>query len=622
MLLGTPLINLYYRLLGAKIGKRCFIATPFLSMADMITLGDDCSIGQDARLLGYIVEDGWLKIGTISLGDNCFVGARSVININTAMEDNAVLDDMSMLPNGIIPNGQFFSGSPARKTAVPADHITAQQIDENKTTLLETINSGFLHYFAMVFVTLVYYSSFLPSLMIIKYFYDQGNYLVTTLLATPIAAVVFFVVHFSAIYLVKQIFMREAKPGTYALTSLYYLRQWMILKMLDIDEIGVLADSLFFPLLLKKLGARIGKKVEMGEAPFIIPDFLTIDEGGFTASSVAIAWPSVHKGVIRYGNVEIKEKAFIGNVGLLPTGTTIGKGGLLGCMSIPPSDHRAEEEDSAWLGSPPMFLPTREIIGGFPDNVTFNPSKRLYYTRMAIESIRVLLPTTCALILLCNLYYVLDFLLANTSILTTSVLLPIADLGINLVIISGLIGLKWGLLGRVKACIKPLWDVFIWKNDIREFSYGYYINPHLTDLIVGTPFIAFLFRAMGAKIGKRTYIETDGFAEFDLISVGDDVCINRDSLIQTHLYEDRIFKLDNLLIKDGCNIGVGSMVLYNTVMEPNSSLGSFSLLMKGECLPTNTRWEGSPAQSTVFTIPNLPITQEDYEKVPVDAYVD
>ena len=106
-----------------------------------------------------------------------------------------------------------------------------------------------------------------------------------------------------------------------------------------------------------------------------------------------------------------------------------------------------------------------------------------------------------------------------------------------------------------------------------------------------------LVRCLGTKIGKKTYIGTARFAEFDLISIGDNVCINAETLIDTHLYEDRIFKVSTIDIHEGCNVGVGSVVLYDTVMEKNASLGNLSLLMKGERLPEGTRWQGIPAQS-------------------------
>jgi hypothetical protein len=38
------------------------------------------------------------------------------------------------------------------------------------------------------------------------------------------------------------------------------------------------------------------------------------------------------------------------------------------------------------------------------------------------------------------------------------------------------------------------------------------------------------------------------------------------------------------------------LVLYDTLMEEGSSLGSLSLLMKGEVLPADTHWQGIPAR--------------------------
>lgn len=70
-----------------------YVGTP-----DLLNVGENTSIGSDSKLNGYIVEDGWLKIGTIAIGDRCYVGPRSVIGINTTIESDAVLDDMSMLP--------------------------------------------------------------------------------------------------------------------------------------------------------------------------------------------------------------------------------------------------------------------------------------------------------------------------------------------------------------------------------------------------------------------------------------------------------------------------------------------------------------------------------------------
>ena len=78
-LAGTPLMPLYCRLMGERVGANCYINSGFLLAYDLLTIGDNTSINLDAHLLGYTVEDGMLIIGPIHIGRDCFVGTHSVI---------------------------------------------------------------------------------------------------------------------------------------------------------------------------------------------------------------------------------------------------------------------------------------------------------------------------------------------------------------------------------------------------------------------------------------------------------------------------------------------------------------------------------------------------------------
>jgi non-ribosomal peptide synthetase-like protein len=114
----------------------------------------------------------------------------------------------------------------------------------------------------------------------------------------------------------------------------------------------------------------------------------------------------------------------------------------------------------------------------------------------------------------------------------------------------------------------------------------------------GTPFLSWYLRLLGARIGRRVYLETTDFSEFDLARIGDEAALNADCTVQTHLFEDRIMKMSHVDIGPGCSVGTGSLVLYDTRMDPGSNLGALSLLMKGEVLPAGTAWAGSPARVT------------------------
>lgn len=600
-LTGSPLLHLYFRLLGASIGSNVHLGSMQMLTPDLTSIGQNTSIGADTHLHGYIIEDGWLKIGTIHIGDDCYIGARCVLGVNACVENHAVLEDMTMLAEGgVISEGVYCSGSPAVSRALPKDHVTRNQLKAQPARLWELSLFTALHYLGIVFVMLMYYLSFLPGISLITYFYDQGYYWTTMLLAVPAGAIIFLISYYCMMVVCKKLMMDKVKPGTYPLKSVYYLRHWIIEKMFDVDEISIMADTLYFPAFLRLLGAKLGKGVEMGETPHIIADLVSIEEGGFTASSVALAWPQVHQGYITFAPVRIGKKGFAGNVSLIPGNQEIGEGGLLGCLSITPDNNQSAQADSAWLGSPAVFLPNREIFVGYSDKSTYNPPKKLYFLRLAIEFFRIVLPTTLSFIALFNLLYVLDYMVNQYSWRFAALVLPFADFFITVALVALLVGLKWLLLGKLKPLTKPIWDVFIWKNDIIEYSYNYYTNPHFTNKVLGTPFALWLHRCLGTKVGKRVFTDSAEFSEFDLISIGDDVCINADTIIQTHLYEDRIFKVSHVTINSGCTVGVGSIVLYNTLMEEGSTLGSLSLLMKGECLPAHTQWAGIPAQSTSF----------------------
>jgi non-ribosomal peptide synthetase-like protein len=124
-------------------------------------------------------------------------------------------------------------------------------------------------------------------------------------------------------------------------------------------------------------------------------------------------------------------------------------------------------------------------------------------------------------------------------------------------------------------------------------AYESVMAPAIAPLL-GTPFVATFLRLIGCKVGRQCYIESTLFSEFDLVKIGDQAELNAGSIIQTHLFEDRIMKSSYLEVQDGATVGNMAVVLYDAVMEPGARLGPLSLLMKGETLAKGSRWHGIP----------------------------
>ena len=77
--------------------------------------------------------------------------------------------------------------------------------------------------------------------------------------------------------------------------------------------------------------------------------------------------------------------------------------------------------------------------------------------------------------------------------------------------------------------------------------------------------------------------------------------MNDDSVLQSHLFEDRVLKASALRIGRRCEVGAVSVILYDSQMEDGAQLDALSLLMKGERLPAGTAWAGSPARRHIET---------------------
>src|SRR5262249_30233998 len=160
---GTPLMNLYYRLMGARVGKNCIIDTPLCAIFDLVSIGDDTCIGAESQLLGYKVEDGMLVIGGIDTGSRCFIGTHSALAINTKMEDDSYLDDMSLLPEGaVMKSKEARRGSPAE----PAE-VNLPCINEERARGKHPLFFGLVHFLVNGVVGVLTLLSAVPPLALV-----------------------------------------------------------------------------------------------------------------------------------------------------------------------------------------------------------------------------------------------------------------------------------------------------------------------------------------------------------------------------------------------------------------------------------------------------------------------
>jgi non-ribosomal peptide synthetase-like protein len=115
LLLGTPLLSLYFRGLGARIGHRVNINTLTLWDWDMLTIEDDAILGGESVIQGHLVDGGRIHMDRVIIGKQATVGSRASVmpgcqvGARSTLAANAV-----MKKNDKVPDDEIWGGIPAK----------------------------------------------------------------------------------------------------------------------------------------------------------------------------------------------------------------------------------------------------------------------------------------------------------------------------------------------------------------------------------------------------------------------------------------------------------------------------------------------------------------------------
>ncbi|GAA4904314.1 non-ribosomal peptide synthetase-like protein [Actinomycetospora succinea] len=118
MLTGTPFLPVALRRFGARIGRRTWIATTYLTEFDLVEIGDDAAVGPGVSLQTHLFEDRVMKMSTVRVEPGATVGARSVVLYDATVGADVDLDRLSLLMKGEeLGEGGRWRGIPARGVA-------------------------------------------------------------------------------------------------------------------------------------------------------------------------------------------------------------------------------------------------------------------------------------------------------------------------------------------------------------------------------------------------------------------------------------------------------------------------------------------------------------------------
>jgi len=581
----------YARALGAKIGDDVDLHT-LPPVTGWLRLGKGCAVEAETDLSGWWLDGDLLRLGPVRIGAGATVGTRSMLFPGARVGKRAEIVAGSAV-TGQVPTGQRWAGVPATKTG-RANHSWPKQRPPRTARWALMYGAGGFG------LTLLPLAAAAAGLAVLAALWPAGSgaaLLPGLLLAVPAATVAGVLGYALLLLAAVRLLSLGLRTGHHALHSRQAWQAWTVIQLMD-QARGVLfplyASSLT-PVWLRALGMKVGAGVEASTV-LALPSMTTVGDGAFLADDTLIAPYELGGGWLRIDAAEIGERAFLGNSGMTAPGRSVPDRGLVGVLSATP---KKAKKGSSYLGMPPMKLPRRADSADHA--LTYAPSAALRRQRGLVEILRlvpVMLSVGLALGVLAGLRALAEALAGALGAgggwavagLASGAVLLAAGLLACLVSLAA----KWLLIGRFTAVEHPLWSGHVWRDELADTFTEVLAAPWLLNSVPGTPLMSLWLRGLGARIGRGVWCESYWLPEADLVTLGDGVSVNRGCVVQTHLFHDRIMRMDAVVLEAGSTLGPHGIVLPGSTIGARTTLGPASLVMRGETVPPDSRWLGNP----------------------------
>jgi non-ribosomal peptide synthetase-like protein len=609
LLSGSSMYRWWLRALGAKVGRDVVIGSITLRAPDLLDIGEGCSIGNAVNFENARVEHGRLLLGPITLEAHSAVGSYAVLEGNTRLKAWAHLEGQSALRDGhTVPVARTWTGSPARDLG-PFD--TQVQRPRPPYRAWQQWAEGVYFVAGALLIATLFFLPVFPSFVLIDWVDDVDRFpwlaaddtgwqlLKYFLLAFPAAAVLLVCTALLSAG-IRWTVLPRLRPGSWPVHSALYCAKWLVNQIQEssLHVVHGVYATLYAPWWYRLLGAKVGRDAEISSALGLVPDMLTLGDETFIADAVMLGDEHIDGGWMTMRPTVISKRSFVGNGSYIPDGTILPENVLIGVHSTAPANAQMREGDT-WLGSPPLHLPAREETAGFPEYLTFKPSAGRRLARGLIEAFRIVAPH--AIVISVGYTIVLKVMpYAGEGLWWTAVgYLTLAGLLYGLGTYLFVVALKWLLMGRYRKRSTPMWTPFVWLSEGVTNLFEGIAVPNFMRYLRGTPWLPLAFNLLGCHIGKGVYMDTTDITEFDCVHIGDHSELNALTCPQTHLFEDRIMKIDEVHIGSRVYLGPRSAVLYSAEVGNDAWLGPLTLVMKGESIPPASKWTGCPAAPAV-----------------------
>jgi non-ribosomal peptide synthetase-like protein len=599
---GSPLAALHLRALGARIGPGALVLTTHIPVCtDLLTIGAGAVVRKDSFLNAYRIVDGYVETGPVRVGEGAVVGEMTVLDVHTVLGDRAELAHASSLhPGQSVPAGERWLGSPAEPSGRTPERLPPARCGRPRRIVyaLLQLSGSFLLWTPLLIgaanLLLPEYEELGQQELLDPATYGRHALAASALFWAAITAGLVLAV------LLPRACARVLPPGrVFRLYGVRWSVQRVIARFTNLRLYTFLfGDSSAIVHWLRAMGWDLSRVEQTGSnfgmaVKHEVPGLSAVGTGTMVSDGLSMANAEFSATSFCVRSAAIGARNYVGNNVLYPAGGRTGENVLLATKVHVPVDGPVRK-DVGLLGSPPFEIP-RSVERDLADRWWEDPSARRRAlqakNRHNLVSALLFLAVRWFNFVIVTLIYVLT--VDNHSMLGPT----IVSVGI---VGSLLFTTTWFVLvdrffPRRQPMFCSIYDEAFWRHE------RYWKVPAMTyvEVFNGTPYKSLVYRALGARVGRRVLDDGSWFTERSLVTIGDDCVLNEGALIQGHSLEDGVFKSDHIVMGSGCTVGTAAFVHYGVRMEDGTHLAADSFLMKGETVRAGEHWGGNPARPLI-----------------------
>jgi amino acid adenylation domain-containing protein len=628
---GTVFMRLWQCMLGSRVGLGTVLCTTFISEPDLVKIGKNVTVDENARICGHTFHKGHLILGPVEIGDCSYIGHKSVVLPYSTVQQKVTVGPQTLVAAGMrCEEGSYWVGSPAaRQEATPVyppRHPFVMAWIQKPAVLILLQLLGLVSLSAAVVIALA------PMILLAGPLQRSLHPLLGQVVLLTIGPLAGLLIFSSMAVLAKWVLIGCSRQGCYVPSLVLAFRQWLVDRFLTSTLVDAFTSVLWSSVLCnwfyRLVGVTIGRHTVV--SPLVLrhdADMLRIGEGVWIGSSVEM-FPTTldlnqsfacggtpHASTLLAKPVVVGDQAMVAEQCLMLSGSSMGPQTSLGSWSVLAQNQQLPES-SVWIGSPSIMIQS-QVAGTCLEaqvrNVSILQSLTGWDTAMSEARTYYLMGRAFEVCL------IIFFLLLQAAALTPCVMLfDLITPHLGPAFSFSLIPLMYLLYGFISFFISvvvkmvampyfrgnhPYWSILFMAWHFINALVGFglsIIYPNVRGSALGVVAI----RLFGARVGKDVFFDTVPSCEMDLVVIGDSVILQEETAVMAHVVDNGRLQYGPVKVEDACTLNLCSTLLPGSVMKTGSTLGPLSVVMKGETIPPHSCWVGNPAYPMNSMSPN------------------